>query len=103
MNTLRFCSIGVIILFTLNTSALAQTALSPRNANYTIEVKFHPQAKALAGREIITWRNDRDQPTNELWFHLYYNAWKNTRSTRLLERILAGVGYTKNPDLTFGF
>jgi hypothetical protein len=64
--------------------------VSPRNANYTIDVKLDPQAKMLEGREIITWRNDRDQPASELWFHLYYNAWKNTRSTWLLERTLAG-------------
>jgi len=47
MTTCRFCSIGVIILFTLNTDAPAQPALSPRNANYTIEVKLDPQKKML--------------------------------------------------------
>ncbi len=92
MNNSRLCFISVVWLLVLAASslALAQTPLSPRNANYTIEVKLDPQAKTLAGREIITWRNDRDQPTNELRFHLYYNAWKNTRSTWLLERTLTG-------------
>jgi hypothetical protein len=88
MNTPRLWLISVTLA--VSSLALAQTPLSPRNANYTIEVKLDPQAKTLAGREIITWRNDRDQPTNELWFHLYYNAWKNTRSTWLLERTLTG-------------
>ncbi len=88
MNNSRLWLISVILA--ASALAVAQPPLSPRNANYTIEVKLNPQAKTLEAREIITWRNDRDQPTNELWFHLYYNAWKNTRSTWLLERTLAG-------------
>jgi hypothetical protein len=92
MQKAKCCAIGVFWLFTFiwGTVARAQTPLSPRNANYTIDVKLDPQTKTLAGREIIMWRNDRDQPTSELRFHLYYNAWKNTRSTWLLERTLAG-------------
>ena len=84
------CAVGVFLLLIFIRGAMAQTPLSPRNANYTIEVKLDPQTKMLTSREISTWRNDRDQPAGELWFHLYYNAWKNTRSTWLLERTLAG-------------
>jgi hypothetical protein len=92
MNKARRCSIVMFVLLAmiLHFNVSAQPALSPRNANYTIEVKLDPEKKMLEGREIITWRNDRDRPTNELWFHLYYNAWKNTRSTWLLERTLTG-------------
>lgn len=92
MKNKRLWSLGMLLLLTLSSDprSQAQTALSPRNANYTIEVKLDPERKILEGREVISWRNDRDRPANELWFHLYYNAWKNTRSTWLLERALTG-------------
>ena len=62
-----------------------QAALSPRNANYTIEVELDPEAKTLVGRQRVEWRNIRAEPTRELWFHLYWNAWRNDRSTWMVE------------------
>lgn len=59
----------------------AQEPLSPRNANYTIEVKLEPDKHMLRGRQVLRWRNIQDQPTDELWFHLYWNAWRNDQST----------------------
>jgi len=56
-------------------------ALSPRNANYSIDVRLDHASRTLAGREVITWRNTAGVATSELRFHLYYNAWKNTRTT----------------------
>ncbi len=64
--------------------------LSPRNASYTIQVRLDPVQKMLDGREVITWRNDLEVPARELWFHLYWNAWKNNRSTWLREGALRG-------------
>ncbi len=61
-----------------------------RNANYRIEVTLDPESKVLTGRETITWTNVQEQPTDELWFHLYWNAWRNNRSTWLLESRLRG-------------
>ncbi len=60
-------------------------ALSPRNANYTIQVRLDPAEKTLHGTEVLTWRNDMRVPAAELWFHLYWNAWKNNQSTWLRE------------------
>ena len=65
-------------------------APSPRNANYTIEVHLDPQQKMLEGRQILTWRNIQEAATSELWFHLYWNAWRNDRSTWMLEDRLRG-------------
>lgn len=61
------------------------TALSPRNADYHIEVDLDPGSKMLNGRQTLVWRNIQEIPTEELWFHLYWNAWRNNRSTWLLE------------------
>ncbi len=63
----------------------AREALSPRNANYTIDVTLDPEAKMLTGRQVLTWRNTQSEATDELWFHLYWNGWRNSRSTWMLE------------------
>ena len=63
---------------------------SPRNANYDIDVRLDHAARTLTGRETIRWRNISNRPTNELQFHLYWNAWRNVESTWLRERRLAG-------------
>jgi hypothetical protein len=64
---------------------------SPRNANYTIDVRLDHEKRTLTGRETITWRNTSAKPTSELQLHLYWNAWRDTRSTWLRERRLAGA------------
>lgn len=71
-------------------TALPAGALSPRNANYAIDVTLDTRTRTLSGRAIITWRNIARVATSELRFHLYYNAWKNTSSTWLREGLLSG-------------
>jgi hypothetical protein len=67
----------------------AGAVLSPRNASYSIDVALDPARRRLSGRELLTWRNTSTVSTSELQFHLYYNAWKNTRSTWLREAALS--------------
>lgn len=64
-------------------AALAQPSppRSPRNANYTIQVALDPRTRALRASETIVWRNISRNPTRELQFHLYWNAWVDTKST----------------------
>src|SRR4051812_32054509 len=64
--------------------------LSPRNASYTITARLDPQTRTITGSETITWRNIAGRPVSDLQFHLYWNAWKNTRSTFMRERALGG-------------
>ncbi|MBI3493386.1 MAG: M1 family metallopeptidase [Acidobacteria bacterium] len=63
--------------------------LSPRNANYTIAAQLDPATRTIAGSETITWRNITSKPAVDLEFHLYWNAWKNPRSTFMRERAMA--------------
>ena len=67
-----------------------QTTPSPRNANYTIEVRLDAEAKTLEGRQTVVWRNTRSAATAELWFHLYWNGWRNSHSTWMLEDRIRG-------------
>jgi hypothetical protein len=64
-------------------------ALSPRNANYSIDVRLDRGGRGLIGRETITWRNISAYPASKLCFHLYYNAWKNADSTWMREAKLS--------------
>ncbi|NIM00343.1 MAG: M1 family peptidase, partial [Acidobacteria bacterium] len=63
----------------------ADPALSPRNANYTMFVELDPETKMLTASQRLEWRNIQQEPTDELWFHLYWNAWRNSESTWMLE------------------
>jgi hypothetical protein len=75
-------------------SVLAQAAaapepLSPRNARDTNNARLDPGRHTIAGDELLTWRNVTAQPTRTLQFHLYYNAWRDERSTWMRERHLS--------------
>jgi aminopeptidase N len=66
-------------------------ALSPRNANYRIDATLDHARHEIDGHETITWRNPSARPAESLRFHLYYNAWRDDRSTWMRERQLAGI------------
>lgn len=65
--------------------AIFPQPLSPRIASYDIQVTLDADKKRLAGRETLTWRNASADTIRELPFHLYLNAFKNTRSTFMRE------------------
>jgi aminopeptidase N len=76
----------------------ADGARSPRNANYTIDVRLDHAARTLTGRETIRWRNISSQTARELQFHLYWNAWRNAESTWMRERRMGGNRTPPRPD-----
>lgn len=49
--------------------------------DYEIAVELDPQTHRLQGAERIRWTNTGGEPTAELWFHLYLNAFANDRTT----------------------
>ncbi len=67
--------------------------LSPRIANYDINVTLDDEAKRITGDMVITWNNPSDDTIADLQFHLYMNAFKNNRSTFIRELMhSSGVG-----------
>lgn len=64
--------------------ALAQHA-APNRVDYTIEARVDTDAMRLSGRERVRFENRTDAAATELWFHLYWNAFANNRSTHLVE------------------
>jgi len=63
--------------------ALPAAALeAPRKiVDYDIKVSLDPEAKLVEGSETLKWTNPSDAPVAELHFHLYWNAFRNNRST----------------------
>ncbi|MCM3876529.1 MAG: M1 family metallopeptidase, partial [Thermoanaerobaculia bacterium] len=50
-----------------------------------IVVSLDPGKKTVDGRETLRWTNSSDVPVSELRFHLYWNAFRNNRSTLFRE------------------
>ncbi len=69
-----------------------EPARSPRNANYTINASLDPDARRITASATIEWRNVSGNPTSELQFHLYWNAWKDEESTFMRDLAAAGRG-----------
>ena len=85
----RWC---LTLLLTAGATLFAQPApgpgtvgLSPRNANYQISALLNPSTHTIDGRARINWRNITKNPTSELRFHLYWNAWRDDRSSWMRE------------------
>jgi len=60
---------------------LFETPLSPRIANYRIEVTLKPTTGQLLGKQMLLWTNTTPDPVYDLRFHTYLNAFRNTQST----------------------
>ena len=71
-------------------SGVLTPPLSPRSASYTITARLDPGTRTITGSETIAWRNISGRSATDLQFHLYWNAWKNARSTFMRERALGG-------------
>ena len=92
----------VLAVFLANGASAGAQALSPRNANYTIDVKLDTRTRTLDARETLVWTNITPASTRELQFHLYYNAWRNDDSTWMREHRLTSwwqaVGSRRDED-----
>jgi hypothetical protein len=73
-------------------------ALSPRNANYSIDARLDHASRTITGRETIRWRNISAATATELQFHLYWNAWRDADSTWLREARLGDRSEPRRPD-----
>ncbi|MEP7310785.1 MAG: M1 family metallopeptidase [Acidobacteriota bacterium] len=102
----RACCLAACAILLAARAALAQPSStgavapprSPRNANYVIDARLDPAARTITASEVITWRNITSRTVDDLRFHLYWNAWRDTRSTWLREATLAGVRFDRRPN-----
>jgi hypothetical protein len=103
MPRLRYLVPGALLIASVASAQPAVTgvvspARSPRNASYSIDAQLEPATRTIAGSEVIAWRNITNRTANDLQFHLYWNAWRNDRSTWLREAALGGSTYPDRRD-----
>jgi hypothetical protein len=73
------------LLLALSVPPLIGLQESTRRIKYEIWVELDGQNKMLHGRERIIWINQTQDAVQDMWFHLYYNAFKNEKSTMFQE------------------
>ena len=83
----RVLSISLLaFLAAAATAAQSLPERSDRVVDYKISVALDPAKRELSGRQTLTWRNpSTTDAVSELQFHLYLNAFKNTKSTFVKE------------------
>lgn len=57
------------------------SVLSSRTTSYSMDLQLDPVARTLTGEQRITWINRSPEPIQEVQLHLYWNAFKNDRSS----------------------
>ncbi|HEX5474047.1 MAG TPA: M1 family metallopeptidase [Vicinamibacterales bacterium] len=94
-----FARLGLLATLCAAVGAAPQgtAARSPRNASYTIDARLTPATRTIDATERLTWRNITHRPATSLRFHLYYNAWRDARSTWMRELRLAGGRIDPHP------
>ena len=70
-------------------------------ASYRWVARLDAQRHSVSGRGTITWVNRSETPANELYFHLYLNAFKNSRT--LFLRSPFGAGRSGERATRYGF
>ena len=82
----RITGLALAGLLLGRTGLWAQTPTEPAfRPEYEISVRVDPDEKRLQGEEHLVWTNQSKDDVFDLWFHLYWNAFANNRSTVLTE------------------
>jgi hypothetical protein len=63
----------------------APKPLSNRIVEYHMNVELDAQGKLLSGTQSLTWKNPGTLPVQELYFHLYPNAFNSKKTTFMKE------------------
>ena len=86
-------SLALFLLLLPLLALCAREAADP--LHYEIWVTLDPARKMLHGRETIHWTNTSGDTVPDICFHLYWNAFKNEKSTLMTEARLGGA---EGPD-----
>ncbi len=70
-------------------------SLSLEGADYQMEVMLDPDSKIVSGVQVIRWTNRTSFSAPDLQFHLYYNAWRDRRSSFLNSRRMVTRDFDK--------
>src|SRR4029078_3652433 len=67
------------------------------------DARREPEHHPIQGSLVLEWRNTTGQPQSALPFHLYWNAFRNTRSTSARGEGRRSARISRGPDSTRGF
>ena len=77
---------ALLLIVTAHPPARAQAPDGRSNrVDYRIEAEVQDADRSLSGEEWVTWENKSGDRVDDLWFHLYLNAYSNNRTTHLTE------------------
>ncbi len=68
-----------------------------------MNVVLDTERKMITAEEFLVWTNVTEFPTDELWFHLYWNAFQNNMSTFMIEASQRGRGISRFQMGDWGF
>lgn len=71
-------------------AAAVEPAEDTVKMTYDIQVELDHTTRRLKGKEIIRWKNTGGDTIPDIWFHLYWNAFKNEKSTFIIEAMESG-------------
>ncbi|MDA0666905.1 MAG: M1 family metallopeptidase [Planctomycetota bacterium] len=63
---------------------------SPRTVAYEMDVALAEDGHTISGQLKVTWVNQTSSPTDELYWHVYNNAWEGPQSAWLTEARMKG-------------
>ena len=86
-------ALSISLLLAPHLPAAQEAAAQERGSSlrYEIWVELDDAEKRLLGRENILWRNETQDEVSDMWFHLYWNAFKNEKSAMLEESRMEGA------------
>lgn len=69
----------------ISDASIVDKPLSNRIVEYHMNVEYNPSSKEIQGGQIITWKNPGSVPVDELYMHMYPNAFSSKKTTFMKE------------------
>lgn len=98
---MRISILYILLSLLMFMNAVGEEPVCKQTASYKMDVWLDVDKKTVSGKEVLTWENDSFFYVDKLQFHLYLNAFKNNRSTFMLESGLEFDEDTKS--IEFGY
>ncbi len=80
MLILLFSVLNIIFVASSYSQKIVEKPLSQRITNYRMDVELDVEKKTISGDMSVKWKNPSKDTVSDLQFHLYQNAFKNSKS-----------------------
>jgi len=90
----KWVTLAAVLQCSLTYSNAANAAID-KVANYTIRASLEPTSHVVSGHVTITWTNPSQVPANEIYLHAYLNAFRNSHTRFMRDRLATHRSQTK--------